>query len=107
MCGTRPRVAARRHYPGLDEVKETSSNPLDEEWGRLHGRHGRVIDGGEQVVVIGRYNPPPPPATEKEPEKREVPFVPYLDPLRARRQSSFGSTSIQAGGWALSRVERI
>jgi hypothetical protein len=43
-------------YHGVDEVRRNIFDPLDEEWwDEFHAVPHDVIEGGEDVVVLGRY----------------------------------------------------
>jgi len=43
-------------YRGVEAVRASIFDPLDEEWwDEFHADPEEFVDGGEQVVVIGRY----------------------------------------------------
>jgi uncharacterized protein len=43
-------------YHGLDEVRRNIFEPLDAEWwAEFHAVPHQFVDGGDEVVVIGRY----------------------------------------------------
>jgi uncharacterized protein len=59
-------------YHGLDEVRRNIFEPLDAEWwSEFHAVPQQFVDGGDEVVVIGRYT-----GRAKETGRElDVPFV--------------------------------
>jgi ketosteroid isomerase-like protein len=60
------------YYKGLEEVRRNIFDPLDRDWwSEFSADPEEFVDGGDQVVVLGRYR-----GIAKETGKRlDVPFV--------------------------------
>lgn len=87
-------------YNGLDEVRRNIFDPLDRDWWEgFTAEPDEFIDGGDQVVVTGRYR-----AMAKETGKRlDVPYV-HIWSLRDGKAVRFRQF-LDTHGWvqALSR----
>jgi len=89
-------------YRGLDEVRKNVFEPLDRDWwSEFTARADEIVDGGDEVVVIGRYL-----GVAKATGRRlDVPFV-HVWSLRAGKAWRFRQF-LDTHGWieALGSVE--
>jgi ketosteroid isomerase-like protein len=81
-------------YRGLDEVRRNVFDPLDRDWwSEFSADPDEYVDGGDQVVVIGRYR-----GFAKETGKRlDVPFV-HIWTLRDGKAVRFRQF-LDTAGW--------
>jgi ketosteroid isomerase-like protein len=81
-------------YKGLDEVKRNIFDPLDRDWwAEFSADPEEFIDGGDQVVVLGRYR-----GVAKVTGKRlDVPFV-HVWTLRGEKAMRFRQY-LDTAGW--------
>jgi uncharacterized protein len=81
-------------YKGLDEVKRNIFDPLDRDWwAEFSAAPDEFIDGGDQVVVLGRYR-----GVAKGTGKRlDVPFV-HVWTLRDEKAVRFRQF-LDTAGW--------
>lgn len=59
-------------YRGLDEVRRNVFDPLDRDWwSEFSAEPGELLDAGDEVVVLGRYNG----VAKRTGRRLDVPFV--------------------------------
>jgi ketosteroid isomerase-like protein len=86
-------------YHGIDEVRRNIFDPLDRDWwDGFTARPEEFIDGGDEVVVLGRYR-----GVAKESRRTlDVPFV-HVWSIRAGRTVRFRQF-LDTAGWNTSLV---